>query len=203
LNGRDPLDPDQVSNEELGVALRLTLDLKDLIEAKETEHRRKKGKPPSYKYSMRGIRPCEQTPNGDFVTVPPEKVAAHYRRRRNAETAAKKKTERNSREKAIMENQQTTVYPSHAEYRAAQKARTREQIDALIDASDQWKTAAMLMKEMRDRDDPAWRNLFNDEDTFYQTVITRLNMARDQGRTVERREPGPRGSELRLVRRTV
>jgi hypothetical protein len=38
-------------------------------------------------------------------------------------------------------------------------------------------------------------------ETGYQTVITRLNMERDQDRIIEQRVPGPRGSKLRLVRR--
>jgi hypothetical protein len=195
LGNRDPGDRQEVGNQELGRVLDLTSEKMIAIEGVAIEYGRGKGwetragKP--YTFAFRTIAPCNVT-------------AAEWKKLRrqqnNAKLAASRKAKRAAnRENTMMETQTTaTTYAIHAEYIAAQKARTAEQIDLLVEVAKEWKTPAALMEAVRE--DPAWHG-FPNERKFYQTVITRLDMARDQGRIIERRERGPRGSKLRLVRR--
>jgi hypothetical protein len=90
-------------------------------------------------------------------------------------------------------------YSSHADYIAAQKARTKAQCDAILDLlADGAEDAASDIPIGLQRSQ-AWQTVAKPK--LYRTVLDRLDMLREQGRTVDRYVPGRRGSRIRMVRR--
>jgi len=86
---------------------------------------------------------------------------------------------------------------------AAQRARTQAEIEVLYQAiGNAERTASDLMKMKAVRQHPLWKWRTGDPTKFRQAVYDRLNMLEDAERIVTvRRDPGPRGSKIRVVRR--
>ena len=201
---RDPLDPNNVSPQDWGAHLKLTYWRRRRIEDQETDRRKdwhlrfphRYRKPRLFRFHKIGVDPSEMSI---------ETVAQLYEDSRNARRNEKRRAERlkAKMEADLQTNKPTIEQPgdSHADVMAAQKANTRARDDAILDAlGDGERRIAELQTPLRRY--PAWRG-FNDETKFYRTIVDRLDALEAAKRVITvRRDPGPRGSKLRVVRKS-
>jgi hypothetical protein len=201
FRGRDPRDPDEVPAQELGLCLPFfTLATKMAVEDKRTEHGRRKGwarrDGQPYRFRFTTIAPNDHTPE-EAKRVYKDRSNAVLAKRRRAQRAAKFTEEA----KAMQTMQQPTSYATYADAVAAQRARTRNEAEALYAAlAAGERTIAELMAAVRRN--PLWKPRAGDNTKFRQAVVNRLEILSAEGRIADRYEPRPQGGSLRVIRRS-
>jgi hypothetical protein len=199
MPGRDIGDPEEVSGQEIGAALRLTESQLFKIEDAATEYGRrqrwvksfkKSGKPDKpYRFSFRTVTCIDRTQ---------DELRRDRKRRSNERTNEQRRKFR--LEKKAMTTPSAAIAAPRREplldLKAAQMQRTRAQRDALRQViDDEWRTLADLTARLSRH--PAYHGV--EERRLRQTVVDRLHDIRDE--IDNDAIPGPRGSRLRLVRR--
>lgn len=191
---RDVNNPADVTGADVGNALALTVErvfkFEDLASAYAREQKYAK---PSFAFKT--VTACR---------AEAEELGRKRRQRRNQRVSERRREERaEQRSNGML--QTATATPAGRQtlggLMAEQKARTRAQCDALYDAfGDGERTPKDLMAMAAVRRHLAWRDISPNK--FYQTVVTRLDMMEADGRIkTVRRDPGPRGSRVRVMRR--